>query len=247
MVKNFLFSKVPYQINRQLHLYVGIFLSPFLILFAISTIVMNHPSPRDPDNPKFTETTKVVPLSIPTLVTDNIKLARDKLAEARSITNNPEAKKAANQAGRQANNKAASALTEHALKELELEGELFAFGPIRNNKKRITVMVPGRTTIATLDVEKKEASIQYRKFNFIDTMSYLHRNPGPHKTKGPNWEGSKLWGWTADITVYLTLFLTLSGLYLWWVLKAERKVGFIFMGTGFLSFALITYALLASP
>ncbi len=45
MITKILFGRVFYQINRQLHLYVGIFLSPFLVLFAISTIVMNHPSP----------------------------------------------------------------------------------------------------------------------------------------------------------------------------------------------------------
>ncbi|TWU42378.1 PepSY-associated TM helix domain-containing protein [Novipirellula artificiosorum] len=245
-MKKILFGKLFYQLNRQLHLYIGVFLCPFLVLFAISTLLMNHPSPRDPDNPKFTESTSTVPLSIPAQVSDNLTLAKQKLDEAKAITDNPVAKRAALQAGNQANSAAASELTEHALQELNLSGELFSFGPVRGGQKKITLMVPGRTTIVTLNVAKQEATLQYRDFNFIDTMSYLHRNPGPHKTKGPNWSGSKAWSWVADWTVYLTLFLTVTGIYLWLVIKAERKAGLALLGLGFASFAAITYALLAA-
>ena len=145
MIKKLFLGKVLYQINRQLHLYVGIFLSPFLVLFAISTMVMNHPSPRDPDNPRFAESTITVPLSIPAQVTDNLKLAQQKLEEAKAITDDSAAKQAATEASKRANNTAASAITEHALQELNLSGELFAFGPIRNNQKRITLMVGSRS------------------------------------------------------------------------------------------------------
>ncbi len=247
MIKKTFIGRVFYQVNRQLHLYIGIFLCPFLVLFAISTIVMNHPSPRDPANPKFAESTSTIPLSIPAQVSDNLALAQQKFAEAKAIIEDRAAKKVATQAGNQANNAAASALTEHALKELNVSGELFAFGPIRNGQKKITLMVPGRTTIVTLDVARQVAILQHRDFNFIDTMSYLHRNPGPHKTKGPNWSGSKAWGWGADWTVYLTLFLTVTGIYLWLVIKSERKIGLAFMSMGFVSVVAITYALLAAP
>lgn len=246
-MKKLVFGKAFYQLNRQLHLYVGIFLSPLLVLFAISTIVLNHPSPRDPDNPRFSESTSTVPLNIPPQVTDNLKLAREKQDESTRIADDGEAMQAATQASKKARNAAASALAEHTLQELGLEGEVFAFGPIRNNKKKVTVMVPGRTTIVTVDVLKEEATIQTRQFNFIDTMTYLHRNPGPHKTKGPNWSGSMAWAWVADWTVYLTLFLTATGIYLWLVIKAERKAGLIFLGTGFASFVAITYSLLVAP
>lgn len=241
------FGKTFYQLNRQLHLYVGIFLCPLLVLFAVSTIVMNHKGPRDPASPRFSESSITVPLNIPELVRENVSFAQQKLDEAKAITDDPAAKTAATQVANKANNVAASALTEHALQELQLKGELFAFGPIRNNQKKITVMVPGRTTIVTVDIDKQTATIQQREFNFIDTMTYLHRNPGPHKTKGPNWSGSKAWAWVADWTVYLTLFLTVTGIYLWLVIRAERKMGLVFMGLGFVSFTAITYTLLVAP
>ena len=47
----------------------------------------------------------------------------------------------------------------------------------------------------------------------------------------------------ADATVYLVLFISVSGIYLWYVLRAERKVGFILIFAGALSFFGMAYAL----
>ena len=48
------------RVTRQLHLYGGLFLCPFLLIFAISTIRLNHGWQRPPD-----ETTTTVALPIP--------------------------------------------------------------------------------------------------------------------------------------------------------------------------------------
>jgi hypothetical protein len=37
-----MFSKNVYGWTRDLHLYLGLFLSPFVLLFAISTLFLNH-------------------------------------------------------------------------------------------------------------------------------------------------------------------------------------------------------------
>ncbi len=42
-----------------------------------------------------------------------------------------------------------------------------------------------------------------------------------------------------DTTVYLLLFITISGVYMWAVIKAERKIGLVLLGAGSLSFVLI--------
>ena len=47
----------------------------------------------------------------------------------------------------------------------------------------------------------------------------------------------------ADATVYLLLFLSLSGVYLWTMLRAERRVGVILLSAGAVSFFGIVYAL----
>jgi len=53
----------------------------------------------------------------------------------------------------------------------------------------------------------------------------------------------RAWRWMADATVYLILFISVSGIYLWYVLRAERSVGFILLFAGALSFFGMAYAL----
>ncbi len=38
---------------------------------------------------------------------------------------------------------------------------------------------------------------------------------------------TRLWSWLADATVYLILFLSATGIYLWSVIRAERKAGLV--------------------
>ena len=47
----------------------------------------------------------------------------------------------------------------------------------------------------------------------------------------------------ADATAYLILFISVSGLYLWYVLRAERRVGFVLLLAGGLSLFGLAYAL----
>jgi hypothetical protein len=58
-----------------------------------------------------------------------------------------------------------------------------------------------------------------------------------------NWSYMRFWFWFSDATVYLLLFITTSGLYLWWALKAERKLGWALLATGALCFFTLVYAL----
>ena len=52
-----------------------------------------------------------------------------------------------------------------------------------------------------------------------------------------------MWRWLADATVYLTLFLSLSGINLWVALRAERRIRFTMIAAGALSFGGILYAI----
>ena len=56
-----------------------------------------------------------------------------------------------------------------------------------------------------------------------ESLSYLHKMPGPHNVaiRG-NWIGIGIWRLFADATIYVILFISLSGIYLWWAIKAER-------------------------
>jgi hypothetical protein len=77
-------------------------------------------------------------------------------------------------------------------------------------------------------------------------MLYLHRMPGPHNASvRGNWVYMRLWGWLADASVYLILFATASGIYLWIALRTERRIGLIFLGSGAVAFGVVIAALVA--
>lgn len=189
-----------YRWNRQLHLYLGIAVSPILLVFAVSTLFLNHGVKPNPSESKET-----VPLTL------------DAALEGK-------------------------ALVASVLEQLGMSGEVAGNGQIRNGRTLIRVARPSGAKIVAVDIAKSEAQITERSFGLLDRLRYLHLNPGPHKS--PSWILSKAWGWVADATVYIALLLTLTGFYLWTVLKSERKAGLIALGTGVFAFSFILYALI---
>ncbi len=193
-------SKRAYQWTRKLHLYAGLFISPFLLLYAVSTIYLNHsvrPKPVD-------EQLGTVPLQL------------EQGLEGMDLVNS-------------------------VLDQLNLSGEIAGRGQVRNNQTIIRVARPGMVKVVTVNLEQQQATVMERSNGLLGAINYLHFNPGLHRV--PNWGMTKFWGWLADATVYLTLFLTMSGIYLWLVLKAERKTGLIMLGGGVASFVAILLAI----
>jgi hypothetical protein len=80
--------------------------------------------------------------------------------------------------------------------------------------------------------------------NVWESMAYLHKMPGPHNVaiRG-NWAGTEMWRWLADATIYLLLFISLSGVYLWWAIKAERAAGVVLLTTGAATLAGLLYVI----
>ena len=88
------------------------------------------------------------------------------------------------------------------------------------------------------------ATVSRQPLGLGAALIYLHKKPGPHNVKfRGNWIYMAWWGALADTVVYVSFFLTVSGLYLWWMLKAGRTVGWILLGTGALSVAALVAAL----
>jgi hypothetical protein len=200
MRENRSISNKLYNWTRRLHFYFGLFISPFLVIFSVSTILLNHGWKSVPQESVSTASVRIVgALQGAQLVSD--------LAS-----------------------------------QLELRGEIVGNGMVRDSKTTFFVMRPGVSRRVVVNTETGEAEITFKSFGFLDTMRYLHMHPGPHKPA--NWFFGKMWGWLADTTVYLTLFLTVSGIYLWVVLKAERRTGLIAFGAGCVTFGAAIYALL---
>lgn len=105
------------------------------------------------------------------------------------------------------------------------------------------VSKPGVTTRVEVDLRSKTATIEREDRGLGDALNYLHKMPGPHNVQfRGNWVFMTWWAFTTDVVVYGILFLTASGLYLWWKLKAERVAGWALVGGGAATVALLVGA-----
>jgi hypothetical protein len=198
---------------RDLHLYVGLFGTPFVLLFATSVFFLVHTwLPRI--TPESSTTRGVTALSLPTGL--------------QTLSGRP--------------------LIDALRPVLEAQGVHGEVGFIRHQvnegKMIIPVTIPGRQTTVTLDLTNREATIVSRETGLADAMAILHRSPGEHAPAiRMNWFYMQAWRWMADTTAYGVLFITLSGIYLWYVLRAERRVGHVLILAGGVTFFGLAYAL----
>jgi len=130
------------------------------------------------------------------------------------------------------------------LGRLNIRGEIgFVQKRMQEQTLLIPVSIPGRAISVQLHLGRREANIVTRETGLADALMTLHKSPGGH---GPdirmNWLAMKAWRWFADATVYLTLFITISGVYLWAMLRAERRVGLVLLCAGTVTFFGIAYA-----
>jgi hypothetical protein len=202
-----------YRLIRDLHLYLGLFSSPFVLVFAISVFFLVHAwLPR------------LAPESSNTRIVSALPLPGD----LQTLSGRP----------------LIDAL-KPALEKAEVRGEVgFVRHLVKEEKLIIPVTIPGREMIVTISIASREATIVTREAGLADALVTLHKSPGQH---GPNirmnWFYMKAWRWMADATVYLILFISVSGIYLWYMLRAERKVGLILLCAGALSFFGMAYVL----
>jgi len=202
-----------YHVIRDLHLYLGLFISPFVLVFSVSVFFLVHA--WRPGTSSGTSTTRIV---------EAFPVGKDwQLLSGRPLI---EALKP-------------------ALEKAGVHGEVgFIRHMVQEQKLIIPVEIPGRETTVTIRADTGEASIVSRDTGLADALVALHKSPGPH---GPeirmNWTYMRAWRWLADATVYLILFISVSGVYLWYVLRAERRIGVILLVAGGLFFFGMTYAL----
>ena len=202
-----------YRLLRDLHLYLGLFSSPFVLVFAISVFFLVHTW-----LPKFApETSNTRVVSALPLPGDLQTLSGRPLIDA----------------------------LKPVLEKAGVRGEVgFVRRMVKEEKLIVPVTIPGRETIVTISLASRGATIVTRETGLADAMATLHRSPGEHAPAiRMNWFYMQAWRWLADTTAYLILFVSVSGIYLWYVLRAERRVGFVLLFAGALSFFGLAYAL----
>jgi hypothetical protein len=205
-----------YPVTRDLHLYIGLFLSPFILAFAASVFylvhgVSNRPAPG-PSDPSRTVANVNVNAAIANLQ------GRARVDALRAV-----------------------------LEQLDVSGEIDFVRHVANEHRLIVpVRLPNRDTVVTIDYERQTATVTSRKHGLGDAVVYLHKMPGPHNADVRGNSGlMRLWHLGADATVFLLLFITISGIYLWAVLRAERRVGLLLLLAGAGTFWGLVYAVAA--
>lgn len=133
-----------------------------------------------------------------------------------------------------------------ALDQIGVAGEVNFIRKIpKDHRIVVSVMLPGREITVDFDLlERHTAKVADQVTGFAEAVIHLHKMPGPHNV---NVRGNSLymrvWRVLADATTYGLLFLTLSGVYLWTVLRAERRVGLVLLSAGCVSFFGALYAI----
>jgi hypothetical protein len=198
---------------RDLHLYTGLFISPFVLVFAISVFFLVH---------NWLPKASVGP------------------AGARSVLDLPLPANLEKLSGRER----IDAL-KPALEAAHVYGEVgWVQHRVKENRLVVPVTVPGRLTTVTIDLTRREAFVQEQNTGLGSGLVLLHKSPGPHLAAiRMNWAYMRVWYWLADATVYLLLFITLSGVYLWFILRSQRKIGIVLIVAGAVSFCGLVYAI----
>lgn len=174
---------------HELHSYFGLFISPFIIIFGISVLVLNHLNMVDKVEPTQTIFERRLKL-------DRIPYGTTDLATGKAIGD-----------------------------LLGITGEIDHVFKGKDNLS-IGIIRPGLETNIKVNTLTDSVSIKQEKKGVLRATAYLHKMPGPHLAQfRKNAWFMKIWSILTDATVYLILFLTVSGIFLWYFLKMERKMG----------------------
>jgi hypothetical protein len=205
-----------YLVTRDLHLYCGLFLSPFVLVFSVSVFYLVHGLSQRPAPGASDASRTVANLSVPP---DIARLqGRARVDALRPV-----------------------------LEQLDVRGEVdFVRHVASEHRLIVPVRLPDRDTVVSLDYDKATATVTSRDQSLGDALVYLHKMPGPHNVdvRG-NSRIMRLWRLLADATVYLLLFITLSGIYLWTALRAERRIGLVLILAGATTFWGLVYVIAA--
>ena len=192
-----------YLLTRDLHLYLGLFLGPFILVFSISVFYLVHGlayrrEPDASDNPRAV-TNVALPADIARLQ------GRARVDALRPV-----------------------------LHQLGVRGEIdFVRHIVAERRLVIPVRLPDHDSVISLDYAQGTATVTDHRRSIGDALVYLHKMPGPHNAEVRGNSGLiRAWRVFADATAYVLLFITISGVYLWVALRAERRMGLTLLFAG---------------
>ncbi len=194
-----------YKKIEDIHLYAGLFISPFIIIFSISALILNH------DFIDWQEDWQKWTFSVDDNVDETVKFYLPNT----DITEIDYAK--------------------DILKQLNITGEISnIFGdsismyiPVTKPGYRISIKADLISGIAYINSEKVNF---WKKLIWLHKMPGPHNA----NIRG-NWMYTQLWSSIVDLSVICLFLSSITGIILWFCLKNERNIGLIALLIGFLS------------
>jgi hypothetical protein len=187
------------KLIRRSHMYLALFLTPWMVGYAASTLLMNHAAGRPVVFVSESErpyNTSFEPGTPPRVVAEQI------------------------------------------LSELDLEGTFGVAAPSPDGKLTITrqdIVAPRRVTFypteQRLTVERAQP----------DAVGFLYRF---HRRRGyePPYLADRAMAFSVDLVIAAMVFWALSGLWMWWEMRATRRWGLAcaILGVGIFTFFALT-------
>ena len=202
-----------YQVIKDLHYYIGLFISPFIVIFSVSVLVLNHNFVDWQDDWQewfFSANEKVdrtAEFSVPDADKNEIDFAKD------------------------------------ILNQLRIRGEIAGiFGdsiemyiPVTLPGRRISIKADLKSGMAYIHSEQTSL---WKKLVWLHKMPGPHNA----NIRG-NWVYTKIWASLADLFVICLLISSVAGIVLWYHIKEERILGLIALFIGFISIVLLIIGL----
>ena len=190
---------------RRIHMYLALFLTPWVLMYALSTAAMNHrPFFRAlyDGQPVVWETEREMPYEA--VFSDGVERWM---------------------------------VAEQILKDLDLEGRHNVRGSLEN---RITVTRSDPLAIrrVTYVPQEQRLKIERQVLRAAPFLEHMHRRRG---YESEEW-ADDLWAVSVDLFIVASVVWVLSGVWMWWELKAIRRWGAVCVlgGTAVFVFFLVT-------
>ena len=192
-----------YSTARVLHLYLGLFISPLILIFSISVLVINHTEYFNKLRPK-----KELE-SLHTQLHDFQMLGTD-LLTAKAI-----------------------------IQQLNISGEIDWISKT-DSTISFPVNKPGLNKRISVNTRTGVVLISQQDMGTLNGMTYLHTMPGEHNAKlRGNSFFMQAWRIATDVVVYVVLFVSATGIFMWYFLRPEKKLGMFSLGMGALIFLVL--------
>jgi hypothetical protein len=203
-----------YFITRDLHMYSGLFISPFVLLFAFSVFVLVHPSTRGPSS-GATDTASVENLSVP----PNLEAlsGRARVDAVRTLID-------------QVGVHGEIGFIRHFPKQHRLSIPVSVPG-------RETTLDLDTVDIKT-DLDSGQAAVQRTDVNAWGVTRILHTFTGVRSGDSRNqrdWILTSVWAWSMDAVAVGLLIMVFGSYYMWWRLPQKRAWGPVALMSGWMA------------